>query len=129
VRDDGRNPGERTMGSDIPVVNTSAEASGGTVNNYTRPAQSRDASGRYRRRGVTLIGGLDSPERTKLGRDSVTGQMVRVRDLSVDGPVHYLSPDWGRGDARTSHEGSAEVHAAVNHLLACPCHTTGGACQ
>jgi hypothetical protein len=116
--------------AEIEVRNVSAEGSGGTVNNYTRPAQSRDALGRWRRRGVTLYRGLDAPgtEHTELVRESVTGQLLKGRNNSVlfrdpeEGPVHYVSPDYSGGVAleRKSHEHLGAQEDFVRHIASCP---------
>jgi hypothetical protein len=128
------------MNNNPEVVNVSGSVR--TVGDTVRPAQHRDTSGRYRAREPRLTGRLNHPE-GKGGIDAVTGQWIpAVRDNSqlhdMD-RVHAISsrqmqcvpPDWSRGvdPVRKSHAGSAAAHDLLNHMLSCPCHTTGGACQ
>jgi hypothetical protein len=103
MTDNVMNAGQPTMGpSGPPVENVSGQVP--TVGATARPPQPRNAFGRYRRRGHTLVRGLDAPgtERTELLRDAVTGQAIRGRNNAVlfrhnafdMEQVHYTSPDF-----------------------------------
>lgn len=125
-----KNAGQPVMGDHVQVDNVSGQTK--TIGATVRPAQSRNALGRYRPRGQTLIRGLDAPgtEHTELLRDSVTGNMIRGRNNAVlhrdpfdMQPVHYLSPDWSRGNVAPERKSHAAVHDAehdLNRLLDCP---------
>ena len=138
MNENDKNAGQPTIGpSGPPVRDLSGETK--TVNNYVRPAQKRDALGRWRPRKQVLIRGQEAPgtEHTELLRDSVTGAAFHGRNNAVkfrdpfDGPVHYVSPDYSGHVApeRKSNEHLPDLNSAIDHILGCPACTTGGACR
>jgi hypothetical protein len=93
-----------------------------------KPKQSRNARGQFSARPAA--GQMGPPGGTgRGGISAVDGMHIpNVEDRSVlfrqDDPwaieqVHWVAPNWGRNDARTSHEGLADFQAYVNHQNNC----------
>ena len=138
MSDNVQNAGQSTMGTDIPFENVSGSVP--TVDNYRRPAQSRNALGRFAARSSRQISTLGPPGGIGQGGiDATSGRWVPgVENRSVlhrqdDGwaleQVHRVAPDYSYfvPEERKSHD---EVHAAqddINHRMSCPLCTVLGA--
>jgi hypothetical protein len=118
-----------------PVRDLSGETP--TVGATVRPAQSRDAFGRFAARKAREVGPLGPAGGVGPGGiDTVTGRFIpgvrnhaQLHDLEATTGRYHEARVWGRaGDPRRSHDGAAEAHDVINHVMTCPCHTTGGAC-
>jgi hypothetical protein len=124
-------------GPPVDNVSGSVRTIGATVRHNSRGAQ-----GKFKPRQNRIVGPLGPPGGTGPGGvDSVTGQWVpgiqdrsQLHDLERVAACrnpYFQVPDYSAGvdPARKSHDGAAEAHAVINHVMSCPACATGGACN
>ena len=120
-------PGADRVGTDLAFRNVSGEVR--MVNNTVRPAQSRDATGKWKPRESRIIGPLNVPSGPG-GVDAVTGRWIPgvrnnaqlhdwERTHAVTTSPYFSTPDWGESVPmeRKSNAGLMAAEQRLNHHL------------